>query len=168
MITNPLSPTQHPLFFLKQNHAPDLPAHHARPQHHPPNQQTMSQIEESFGDDGYDYGGCGEEEQYEGAMMEVGAGGDQNIDFFSKHDESITSLVLDHGHHWFSCASCGNTSTKRSDLIRHVISKHVTTLAVDCQFCRKQYKNKTNLQVHISQGPVATLEKSVESISACQ
>jgi len=37
----------------------------------------MSQIEESFGDDGYDYGGYGEEEQYEGALMEVGAGGDK-------------------------------------------------------------------------------------------
>ena len=39
---------------------------------------TVAQIDDSYGEDGYDYGWYGKEDPLEGAMMECGAGGDKN------------------------------------------------------------------------------------------
>ena len=65
-------------------------------------------------------------------------------------DERVTSLVVYHGTQSFSCAECGKTATRKGDLMRHIVSKHVAVPAAVCPVCNRQYKNQNSLNNHIS------------------
>jgi len=66
-------------------------------------------------------------------------------------DTAVESLLIHQSPGCYTCASCGKTSAQRTDLMKHIISKHVVAQAIACQFCGKKYKNQNSLQVHISQ-----------------
>jgi len=116
----------------------------------PGQESALAHMEEgaAYTEDGYDYGGY-EDEAYGDTSM-VDTGGEQNKGS-SSHDASVTALVVVIDSHSFACASCGKAASKRSDLIKHIISKHVDSPPATCQFCNKQYKHQPSLQVHISQ-----------------
>jgi len=136
-------------------HVPvSLPVVPTMPQHHyqDPMGTAVASMDESYGDVGYeDYEQYEAEGYDEGGMMTGGTGADPNKGFFADVDDSVTSLIIQDGTNSYTCGRCGKNCYKRSHLIRHIISKHVSTPAVNCQFCGKQYKNNNSLQVHISQ-----------------
>jgi len=136
-------------------HVPvSLPVVPTMPQHHyqDPMGTAVASMDESYGDVGYeDYEQYEAEGYDEGAMMTGGTGADPNKGFFAGVDESVTSLIIHDGTNSYTCGRCGKICSQRNHLMRHIISKHVSTPAVDCQFCGKQYKNNNSLQVHISQ-----------------
>merc|ERR1711909_74841 len=88
---------------------------------------TVAQIDESYGEDGYDYGGYGEEDPYEGAMMDTSAGGDQNKGF--NISEVVEDLV-----NKFVCTLCGVEFKDKSNCRRHVKSVHMFD-QVKCNIC---------------------------------
>merc|ERR1712050_116860 len=71
VVADPLPTPPQPMAAMSQ-------VYQQQPDHSMHQTNTVAQIDDSYGDDGYDYGGYGEEDPYEGAMMESGAGGDQN------------------------------------------------------------------------------------------
>jgi len=116
-------------------------------------ENTVAQMDESYGEDGYDYGGYEGEGGYEG-MDQGAAGCDQNKGFYAGSGldylelESMIS-VLDNG--LYCCTQCGKEQKNKKDLKRHISRKHVQGPIVSCQFCGKEFKNQPSLQVHISQ-----------------
>jgi len=113
MVPEPIPPPQ-PLATMPQAYQP-------QPTHTQPIHQgnTVAQMDESYGDDGYDYGGYEGEEGYEGAMMDnSGAGGDQNK---GSYDTMIGLL----GPSQFSCLMCGLEFKKRFNCMRHVKTIHM-------------------------------------------
>jgi len=145
MVPEPIPPPQ-PLATMPQAYQP-------QPTHTQPIHQgnTVAQMDESYGDDGYDYGGYEGEEGYEGAMMDnSGAGGDQNKGSGAEFVD-LDSMVQELEKGVFVCAHCGKSSKSRKDLKRHILSKHVQSPPVSCQFCEREYKNQPSLQAHISQ-----------------
>jgi len=136
-------------------HVPvSLPVVPTMPQHHyqDPMGTAVASMDESYGDVGYeDYEQYEAEGYDEGAMMTGGTGADPNKGFFANDDESIASLIIHEGTNTYTCGRCGKTCSKKDHLKRHIISKHMTTPAVECQYCGKQYKNQNSLQVHCSQ-----------------
>merc|ERR1712096_314183 len=115
-MVGPPTPSR-PLATVPQTYQPTMPAHTTIQQGN-----TVAQMDESYGDDGYDYGGYEGEEGYEGGMMNIsGEGGDQN------------KAVLLHGasqlcqknYKNYSCLSCGKTFTDQSNCKRHIRIKHL-------------------------------------------
>jgi len=103
---------------------------------------TVAQMEESYGDDGYDYGGY-EGEEYEGAT-----GSDQSKDFVAeeyiqKMGEGIANCV---------CTLCGKDFIQKSDAKRHIIAKHSgIQQQVACSICCKTFKNQQTVKSHMRQ-----------------
>jgi len=101
---------------------------------------TVAQLEESYGDDEYDYGGYGEEE-YGGA-----AGTDQN-----KDPSQLIEVVHDNSTHpaleKFRCASCGRIFSDKSNCRKHIRVLHfgLKERQGACPYC-----NKWMLKKHIS------------------
>jgi len=114
-------------------------------------EQALSQVEETYEDEEYEYGEFGEEEGYEVDGFEGNAGSGGLNKEYTCGDSAVAALLVHQGASCYACASCGKTSAQRTDLMKHIISKHVVTQAVSCQFCGKKYKNQNSLQVHISQ-----------------
>jgi len=103
---------------------------------------TVAQLEESYGDDEYDYGGYGEEE-YGGA-----AGTDQNKDFVA--EEYIQKM--EDGRSNCVCTMCGKDFIQKSDAKRHIIAKHSGIKQhVDCSICGKMFKNQQTVKSHMRQ-----------------
>jgi len=116
---------------------------------------TVAQVEESYGEDGYDYGGYVEEEGgYEVGMMDQSIGGaDHNKGYLgtSVSSDELDFMVTEIEKGVFACTECGKSSKCKRDLKRHITSKHMEGEPVRCELCGKQYKHKPSLQVHISQ-----------------
>jgi len=140
IVADPLPPTQQPMAAMTQ-------AYQQQPLMPDPNtlhqSNTVAQIDESYGDDGYDYGGYGEEDQYEGAMMDTSAGGDQNKDLKS----AINSMILpvDGG---FSCAACSQTFNFACNAKTHVEARHLNTGGFTCDMCGFVSKTRDSLRKH--------------------
>jgi len=99
----------------------------------------------------YDYEGLGDGmESYD--MVNVDNSGHEDYGAeFTCGDEAVNALLVHQGAACYACARCGKTSAQRTDLMKHIVSRHVSTPAINCQFCNKKYKNQNSLQVHISQ-----------------
>jgi len=135
------NPVSHPVVSQTQNYQ------------HPFGSQldtVLTSMDDSYCDAGYeDYEGYGGD--YGDSSMMGTSGHDPSKGFFSNHDDTVASLIIHEGINIYTCGRCGKTCNKKDHLKRHIISKHMSTPAVECQFCGKQYKNQNSLQVHISQ-----------------
>jgi len=137
-----------PVAAMTENYQPTITSHITIPQGN-----TLAQMEESYEEEEYDYVEYEGEADYDRSMMDTSAAMDSKGLYSSLQDEDslITSLLVHQGACSYACARCGKTAAQRTDLMKHIVSKHVATPAVNCQFCGKKYKNQNSLQVHISQ-----------------
>jgi len=110
-------------------------------------ENTVAQLEESYGDDGYDYGG------YEGDEYAGGAG----IDNHGKGYEgqfgdggSIELHVVPVGSK-FSCGLCGKEFNHRNTTRRHIRFVHEasSSSSVTCHLCSSTLKNEQSLKAHL-------------------
>jgi len=119
----------------------DYPSEHDQQEYQA---HDSAQHEEDYGEEDYVVENFVEQGGYEGDTFVYTAE-------YTCGDTAIESLLIHQGAGSYACASCGKTSAQRTDLMKHIISKHVVSQAVACQFCGKKYKNQNSLQVHISQ-----------------
>jgi len=143
IVADPLPPTQQPMAAMTQ-------AYQQQPLMPDPNtlhqSNTVAQIDESYGDDGYDYGGYGEEDQYEGAMMDTSGGGDQNKAALL---EGANQLCQKHDDKNFECLSCGKLFSHQSNCKRHIRIEHLGEQKnATCPNCEKQVL-KTDIKRHM-------------------
>jgi len=133
---------------LPPSNQPPVPIHQTYSTADPSSIQThtVAQVDESYGTDGYDYGEYGDDEMYDGTLMDNNAAVDNNKGYID-----LDSMVSEIGKGNFSCTQCGKSSNSRKDLKRHITSKHIVCPPVRCPFCMKEYKNQPCLQAHISQ-----------------
>merc|ERR1719189_42578 len=111
----------------------------------PQHDLALAPMAEETYEEGYDYGEYAPESvDYEGAMVEHGDSGKD------VQDERVASLVVHHGNQIFTCAECGKAASRKGDLLRHIVSKHISVPVAVCPYCNKQYKNKNSLTNHIS------------------
>jgi len=108
---------------------------------------TVAQLEESYGDDGYDYGG------YEGDEYGGAAGTDyQGKGFEGEFGDggSIELHVVPIGSK-FSCGLCGKEFNHRNTTRRHIRFVHETSSSssVTCHLCSSTLKNEQSLKAHL-------------------
>ena len=65
-------------------------------------------------------------------------------------DEEVKSRVLTIGKSEFQCTECGHITTKKTNLLRHIESKHMVLEAIACKFCGKMCPSKNALSSHVS------------------
>jgi len=143
IVADPLPTTHQPMAAMSQVYQPQTdPTTHTMHQ-----TNTVAQIDESYGEDGYDYGGYGEEDPYEGAMMDTSAGGDQNKDI----GDLVVSLPATSVYppvERFQCSVCAKIFTDKSNCRRHIKSTHFEEAQVTCSGCGKVFKNKRYARDH--------------------
>jgi len=106
---------------------------------------TVAQVEETYGDDGYDYGGY-EGEEYEG-VDNSGAGADQSKGYVE--GGSVEQNVVPNGSK-FSCGLCGKEFNHRNTTRRHIRFVHeAATSSVTCHLCSSTLKNEQSLKAHL-------------------
>ena len=65
-------------------------------------------------------------------------------------DDEIKSRILTVGKSEFQCTDCGHSTTKKTNLLRHIESKHMILEAIACKFCEKMCPSKNALSSHVS------------------
>ena len=65
-------------------------------------------------------------------------------------DEEIKSRILAIGKSEFQCTECGHVTTKKTNLLRHIESKHMILEAIACKYCSKMCPSKNALSSHVS------------------
>jgi len=152
VVADPLPTPHQPMAAMSQVYQPQTdPTTHTMHQ-----TNTVAQIDESYGEDGYDYGGYGEEDPYEGAMMDTSAGGDQNkgSTFFTNMEEMdnfIDENISSGTPTGWVCCLCGRSAVNRLDIKRHIESKHCGTPGFSCDVtgCEAQlHKTRHSLATH--------------------
>jgi len=107
---------------------------------------TVAQLEESYGDDEYDYGGYGEEE-YGGA-----AGTDQNKGLFNVSSSRVEECIrFQDGS--YVCTICGKEFPQhKANCKRHIILVHTDQAdETRCPVCNKTYKTEQSMKSHMRQ-----------------
>jgi len=111
-------------------------------------------LDDTYGDESYDYGQYGEGAYDDGSGMidpntgmPLAGGADGNKGFI---DEEIKSRILTIGKSEFQCTDCGHATTKKTNLLRHIESKHMILEAIACKFCAKMCPSKNALSSHVS------------------
>jgi len=129
VVADPLPTPPQPMAAMSQ-------VYQQQPDHSMHQTNTVAQIDDSYGDDGYDYGGYGEEDPYEGAMMESGAGGDQNK-----------------GHGQLSGTNIVNLGGSKTDCINHsVVAQRIAQLQAPiakCHVCFRNLRTEPSLKEHL-------------------
>jgi len=145
--SQPLTPSQ-PLATMPQTYQPQptMPAHTTIHQGN-----TVAQMEESYGDDGYDYGGYEGEEGYEGGMMESGgAVGDQNKEIYVNPAQVESFIRFEEGSYF--CSLCGKQFVQnKSNCKRHILIVHCEAGAATCPLCYKLYRTDQSMKAHMRQ-----------------
>jgi len=145
VVADPLPTPPQPMAAMSQ-------VYQQQPDHSMHQTNTVAQIDDSYGDDGYDYGGYGEEDPYEGAMMESGAGGDQNKGSISNFVEENMMVTDSLEGLKYSCGICGHQGSRKDDTKRHIITLHTQSAENSCETCTvcgKTYKNMWSLRTHM-------------------
>jgi len=142
VVADPLPTPPQPMAAMSQ-------VYQQQPDHSMHQTNTVAQIDDSYGDDGYDYGGYGEEDPYEGAMMESGAGGDQNKEVVNPAD--VESFIIFEGGN-YCCALCGKHFVQnKSNCKRHILIVHCESGPVTCPQCLRSYRTDQSMKAHMRQ-----------------
>jgi len=108
---------------------------------------TVAQLEESYGDDGYDYGG------YEGDEYGGAAGTDyQGKGHFNVSPSRVDEFIrLQDGN--YNCTICGKDFPQhKSNCKRHIILVHTDQAdETTCPVCNKTYKTEQSMKSHMRQ-----------------
>jgi len=110
-------------------------------------ENTVAQLEESYGDDGYDYGG------YEGDEYAGGAG----IDNHGKGNFNVSPSQVDEFIRFqdgnYICTICGKDFPQhKSNCKRHIILVHTDQAdETSCPVCNKTYKTEQSMKSHMRQ-----------------
>jgi len=104
----------------------------------------VTSMEESYGEDGYDYGGYeGDGQGYDG-MVGMDAGiVDQNKDVVDSFAERIESGK-------YICRLCEFAARDKYNIRLHIERKHDLSSGYQCPFCNKSVKTKQDLSQHKS------------------
>jgi len=113
-------------------------------------------LDESYGDDNYEYGQY--EEGYEEAagQMEMtlpGVGAEGNKDVLAQRDEEIRSnIVKDPTASRFICMICQFGGSSRHKVFCHIESKHFQdpSITYTCPYCQKTLASRSALGSHVS------------------
>jgi len=105
-------------------------------------------LDDTYGDESYDYGQYGEGAYDDGSGMidpntgmPLAGGVDGN--------KGPSDLILEIDGTTFSCRACGKSFKDKSNCRRHVKSTHFPEVAETCEICHKIFKNKNSLKCHI-------------------
>jgi len=113
----------------------------------------VTSMEESYGDDGFDYGGYeGDGQGYDGiAGLDSSGLVDQSKDGEeSMLEAEAVRLMVKEAKGW-SCNECGYMSKSqgaKTDVRRHIYSKHLPKMH-QCQYCRKSFHSAKSFNFHI-------------------
>jgi len=103
-------------------------------------------MDDSYGDDGYDYSGYDDQAggEYDGAMMEPGDGNKGYDD-----SELLQHVVQSENPRKWKCGICGKFEhEKRRCVANHLESKHFPSAGHFCHLCGKNCKTKNALYYH--------------------
>jgi len=111
-------------------------------------------LDDTYADESYDYGQYGDGSYDDGSGMidpntgmPLAGGADGNKGLI---DDEVKSRILTIGKSEFQCTDCGHVTTKKTNLLRHIESKHMILQAIACQFCQKMCPSKNALSSHVS------------------
>jgi len=113
-------------------------------------------LDESYGDESYDYGQYGEGYDDGSGMMDnsgmVMGGTDGNKDLRSEEDidEQIQSRIIVLGRSEFQCAECGQLASLKPNMWKHIEAKHMAPQPAPCLYCNKMCPSKNALASHVS------------------
>jgi len=115
-------------------------------------------MDDSYGDDGYDYSGYDDQAggEYDGAMMEPGDGNKDVVQSYSSK--------LDNGK--YACRICGHLVRDKYNIRLHLEGKHDLSVGYNCTQCHNVFKTMQVLSQHKSQclfGKVKPLDEQHKS-----
>jgi len=98
-------------------------------------------MDDSYGDDGYDYSGYDDQAggEYDGAMMEPGDG----------NKGLLADYVVASGDQKFQCQLCLMEFNDKSNCRRHIKAVHILEAPITCNDCGKNLKNMRCLKAHM-------------------
>eukprot|EP00092_Neocalanus_flemingeri_P105522 GFUD01135280.1.p1 GENE.GFUD01135280.1~~GFUD01135280.1.p1 ORF type:complete len:362 (-),score=79.29 GFUD01135280.1:169-1254(-) len=116
----------------------------------PMDQNTVA-LDETYGDESYDYGQYGDGSYDDGSgmidpntgMPMQGAGPDGNKDLY----DIIRSKIQKSEGQWI-CLECGKASKWKTNIFEHIEATHVDSPGYQCEICYKACKTKNALRSH--------------------
>jgi len=113
-------------------------------------------LDDTYGDESYDYGQYGEGAYDDGSGMidpntgmPLAGGVDGNKDEEDAIDKAVVSQMQKNEGGW-QCLTCGWATKLRARCWEHVEAKHVETNGYSCPFCDKFCPSKNSLKFHKS------------------
>eukprot|EP00092_Neocalanus_flemingeri_P036356 GFUD01039579.1.p1 GENE.GFUD01039579.1~~GFUD01039579.1.p1 ORF type:complete len:351 (-),score=74.05 GFUD01039579.1:311-1363(-) len=152
-VGEPLTPSQ-PLVTMPQPaYQPTIPSHTNTYQGNTGPQttyqeNTVAQMDESYGDDGYDYGGYEGEEGYEGGMDNSGA---ENKGLYVNPAQVEDYIRFEAGTYY--CTLCVKEFPQhKSNCKRHILLVHCEQPSfARCPQCNKTYRTEQSMKSHMRQ-----------------
>ena len=65
-------------------------------------------------------------------------------------DEQIQSRIIVIGRSEFQCGECGQLASLKTNMWKHIESKHMAPQPTPCMFCNKMCPSKNALASHVS------------------
>ena len=65
-------------------------------------------------------------------------------------DEQIQSRIIVIGRSEFQCGECGQLASLKTNMWKHIESKHMAPQPTPCMFCTKMCPSKNALASHVS------------------
>eukprot|EP00092_Neocalanus_flemingeri_P077240 GFUD01095880.1.p1 GENE.GFUD01095880.1~~GFUD01095880.1.p1 ORF type:complete len:358 (+),score=69.27 GFUD01095880.1:288-1361(+) len=135
--------------------APVEPQPMYQPQDQSMQEQGTVALDDTYGDESYDYGQYGDGAYDDGSgmidpntgMPLAGAGADGNKDEAQAIDQAVVAQMQKCGGVW-KCLACGWEAKIKTRLYEHVEAKHVETNGYSCPICGKYCSSQKALKNH--------------------
>jgi len=108
---------------------------------------TVAQVDESYGTDGYDYGEYGDDEMYDGTLMDNNAAVDNNKGTVNPRE--VESFIV-HERGNYICSLCGKHFVQnKSNCKRHILIVHCESGPAVCPECNRVYRTDQSMKAHM-------------------